>query len=264
MKKKYSSAARIIIIGLLLVLFGQNIRAQSFNYNSKFYRNSQYWADIDTTQFQTGDVVACITPNKDFKGLLTKIGTASRFTHVAMIWRNPADNSLWLMHSTPNDKHLIAYGEQTPRSGIILTPMREVIASGHYKMVIVYPLQQVARQLINAQLLDIYNQYKHIPFESHVMQFILAGADVEIFGHDMLQNKTDKSELFCSEYLAYALQLLGLIELENQKMAAEYSPKEIVQLSLFDEKRIVKIRYSKLPIAPPIDENNDNSVVQRY
>ncbi len=170
---------------------------------------------LDSLGLQTGDMA--FFQNTEFYGELTQIGTLSPFTHSAMIVVDSSGDIL-LTHATNNDYDgffIPVIGEKKPRSGVILTKLKDLFLSidnnksGFYKHIWIRKLKDslVSRPFAK-KVLKLYYKYKDHPFETSSLNFILSTFDLFINGKDVLTYSKD-NKWMCSEYISYLFKDLS-------------------------------------------------------
>lgn len=190
---------------------------------------------LDTLGLKTGDMV--FFQSMTFDAVMTQWGTLSPFTHSSMVVIDP-DGTILLTHSTNNDYKgfvIPVIGEDHGRSGIILTRLDDLFISvdqgesGYYKHIWIRRMKESMMDRPEREtILKLYHAYKHHPFETSNLRFILSAFDLNINGKDLLSLPPD-SLWMCSEYMAHLFQDLSF-PMQSNELPNETTPADIFRL----------------------------------
>lgn len=223
-----------IFILLSLITFLVNAHAQDVKEAS--LEQMGLVLGLDTIGLKTGDLV--FFQGKSFDAVMTQIGTASLFTHVALVVMDQ-DDTPYLIHATPNNYNGVGIpvrNEAKTRAGIIYTKLADSFLStnqgktGFYKRIWIRKMNDSkVKRPATDELLDLYEKHKVLPFEKSKLRFILTAFDLNICNRDLL-SLADTETLMCSELVFSILRELNLPIIKTQA-CNEYSPINIYHMT---------------------------------
>ncbi len=192
--------------------------------------------ELHRPRMKTGDVLAF--SGKSRTSRIVRWATRSPYSHVALLWRARLPGgfgpSVLLIESTT----LVDLPDAVTRSvhkGVQLHFASQRVSAYEGKVWWVplrEPLKPAAQRKMEAWLRQTHCQ--RVPYD--LVQAIGAGFDLlDALG---LENEPDFSALFCSELVARALQIAGVIP--ESVNASELTPADVVGLSCFDEPVLLK------------------------
>lgn len=167
---------------------------------------------------KTGDVV--IMRGARFFSDFIACVTRSSFSHTAMVVKYPDDPEIWLYCSTPNAGHFLPRGEERWRKGVMCIRFSDELKSGIYMDCVVRKLKDPLTDEQTEKLYKFYEETKHKAYEKSIVQLAYASCDCRCCGKSCCHNRRNLDEYFCSEWVATALQHIG-IDLKN---VSEYTP----------------------------------------
>lgn len=205
--------------------------------------------DLDSLNLKTGDIL--FFQSIVFESIMVQIGTMSPFTHSAMVV-NDSDGTLWLVHATGNDykgKGASVRYEDKPRAGVILTRIEDSFLStnkrktGFYKRIWIRKLiEPRVKRPSTEDILNLYEKYKHIPFETSNYRFLLTAFDLRLFDKDLLSIEANKP-IMCSEFIFKIMRELDF-PISSKQAPNEHTPKDINRLikHLYEQPLIYKFK----------------------
>ena len=189
------------------------------------------------SKLQTGDIV--LFSGKGGLSTGIKWFTASRWSHLGMVVRPTDFDVVLLWEASPiTDIKDIMTGKT--HKGVRLVALSERIQT--YEGEVSVRLLNVEREpkMLNA-LNRLRKEFKRRPFETDILELLKSAWDGP-FG----QNEPDLSSLFCSELVAEAYQVMGL--LNKRKPSNEYTPRDFSEEGNL---KLLKGRLGKEKIVKP-------------
>ncbi len=178
---------------------------------------------------KTGDLLAF--SGKSRTSRLIRWATRSPYSHVALIWRLSGlrfFNGVLVVIESTTEAGLPDAVTHELRKGVQIHFLAQRVDAYHGAVWWV-PLQRPLHRREEKAMAEWLQQAhcKRIPYDT--AQAI--GAGLDLFDHLGLQNEPDYSALFCSELVARALQVAGL--LDEAANPSEMTPQDVVSLELF-------------------------------
>jgi len=219
------------ILFLSLILFTvQKVSASIITDSSHIQK--RLVLDLDSFNLQTGDLI--FFQSKGFESTMIQWGTLSNISHVAFVIKGE-DGTIQLTHATNNDYagyRVPVLGEELARNGVIYTRLDDFFISedggktGSYKHIWICKMDETLMERPQVdQVMGIYTTYKHLPFETSYLRFILTAMDLSIMGKDILRINPDQ-KIMCSEYVCMIFNELGF-PVSFEQEPHETSPKDI-------------------------------------